>query len=149
ALGGSSTFGYGSNDNETYPSHLQARLNERCKSQRRYEVINLGIPHLTSTMIRELFIAEGIPLAPDVVVFYEGYNDSATTPGVLSVESIRNASRTGALMAKVYRSLVPAYRWVRDWSMSVLFVDNLVQTSQRSTPTQVAAYRSEQRLNQF
>lgn len=149
ALGASSTFGYGSNDNETYPSQLQARLNERCKSQQKFEVINLGIPHLTSSMIRELFIAEGVPLAPDVVTFYEGYNDSGTTPGVLSVESIREVSRTDGLLARVYRTLLPVYRWVRDWSMSLLFIDNMVQTSQRSTPQQVAAYRSNQRANGF
>jgi hypothetical protein len=149
ALGASSTFGYGSNDNETYPSQLQARLNERCKSQQKYEVINLGIPHLTSQMIHDLFIAEGVPLRPDVVTFYEGYNESATTPGVLSVESIRNTSHTEGHIAKVYRTLVPVYRWARDWSMSLLLIDNMVQTSQRSTLAQVAAYRSAQRTSGF
>jgi lysophospholipase L1-like esterase len=119
------------------------------KSQQKYEVINLGIPHLTSQMIHDLFIAEGVPLQPDVVTFYEGYNDSATTPGVLSVESIRNTSHTEGHIAKVYRTLVPVYRWARDWSMSLLFIDNMVQTSQRSTPAQVAAYRSAQRTSGF
>jgi hypothetical protein len=148
ALGGSSTFGFGSNDNETYPSQLQARLNERCK-QKKYEVINLGIPHLNSSMIRELFVAEGIPLKPDIVTFYEGYNDTSTNPGVVSVESVRDASRTNGLTGAAYRALIPVYRWIRDWSMSLLLVDNVLQRSTRSTPSQVAAYRSTDRVSKF
>ena len=37
-------------------------LNERCPDGPRYEVINLGIPHLTSAQIVSLFLAEGVPL---------------------------------------------------------------------------------------
>ncbi len=148
-LGGSSTFGLGSSDSETYPSQLQARLNQRCSLGKSYEVINLGIPHLTSPMIRALFMAEGVPLAPDVVTFYEGYNDTATNPGALTTEGLRDASRTNELIAAAYRRLVPIYRSVRDWSMTLLLLDNMVQTSQRSTPEQVSAYRSTRRAEEF
>jgi hypothetical protein len=67
-LGASSTFGYHDRDDETYPHYLQQMLNERCKSNA-YEVINLGIPHLTADNIYSLFIAEGLPLNPDIVTF--------------------------------------------------------------------------------
>jgi lysophospholipase L1-like esterase len=148
-LGASSTFGLGSRDNETYPSLLQDRLNSQCQSGLKYEVINLGIPHLNSQMIRELYIAEALPLAPDIVTFYEGYNDTASVPGALSVENIRNAARSGGFIAEVYRTLIPIYRNIREWSMALLLIDNAVQGSQRSTPEQVAAYRSEARVNEF
>jgi len=74
-LGASSTFGFYNRDNETYPYQLEKMLNERCKS-RRFEVINLGIPHSTSDQILAIFMAEALPLEPDIVTFYEGRNDS-------------------------------------------------------------------------
>ena len=45
-LGASSTFGYHNSDDRTYPAQLQDILTRRCPEQR-YEVLNLGIPHLT------------------------------------------------------------------------------------------------------
>jgi lysophospholipase L1-like esterase len=81
-LGASSTFGYYDADDETYPFYLEELLNQRCAGARRFEVINFGIPHATSKSILALFLAEGVPLDPDVVTFYEGRNDSvAWTPG--------------------------------------------------------------------
>jgi lysophospholipase L1-like esterase len=75
-LGASSTFGYRSRDDETYPVYLEQLLRERGDPARRFEVINLGIPHSNSTQIRNLFLAEGLALSPDVVTFYEGANDT-------------------------------------------------------------------------
>jgi len=74
-LGASSTFGFYNRDNETYPYQLEKMLNERCMSKR-FEVINLGIPHSTSDQILAIFMAEALPLEPDIVTFYEGRNDS-------------------------------------------------------------------------
>lgn len=74
-LGASSTFGYHSLDDETYPVVLQELLNERCE-QRRFEVINLAIPHLDSGQILALLVDAALPLDPDIVTFYEGVNDS-------------------------------------------------------------------------
>lgn len=72
-LGGSSTFGFGNRDDETYPHYLEAALN---RNGQRFEVINFGMPHATSDNIVALYFAEGIALRPDVVTFYEGANDS-------------------------------------------------------------------------
>jgi hypothetical protein len=74
-LGASSTFGYYSRDAYTYPVQLEGMLNK--SGVQEFEVINLGIPHLTATEIGALFEAEALPLQPDVVTFYEGNNDSA------------------------------------------------------------------------
>jgi lysophospholipase L1-like esterase len=88
-LGASSTFGYYNRDDETYPVYLEAELNERCQGSPAVEVINLGIPHQTSGNIVALFLAEALPLDPDVVTFYEGAND-----GSLLKDRVRAAART-------------------------------------------------------
>jgi lysophospholipase L1-like esterase len=76
-LGSSSTMGYYNRDTETYPHLLEAMLNEGCAAGARYEVINFAIPHATASSIAAMYLAEGVALAPDVVTFYEGRNDSA------------------------------------------------------------------------
>ena len=107
ALGASSTFGYHNADETTYPSLLERLLNERCMDGHRYEVINLGIPHLDSGQIASLFLHEGVPLQPDIVTFYEGINDS-------TIES-----ELGAPKDPSERSL-PSHvrRWVREHFLS-------------------------------
>jgi hypothetical protein len=75
-LGSSSTFGYFNKDDSTYPVYLERILNESYSGKLKFEVINVGIPHLTSAQILGLFSAEVIQLKPDIVTFYEGNNDS-------------------------------------------------------------------------
>jgi hypothetical protein len=75
-LGASSTFGYYNRDSETYPASLEEILNDNYPGEKHFEVINLGIPHLSAESIHALFVAEGIALNPDVVTFYEGNNDA-------------------------------------------------------------------------
>jgi lysophospholipase L1-like esterase len=75
-LGASSTFGYHDRDDETYPHYLEEDLNGRGAGAGRFEVINFGVPHATTSNILALFLAEGVPLRPDVVTFYEGANDA-------------------------------------------------------------------------
>ncbi len=50
-LGASSTFGFHNRDDQTYPRQLENLLNQEARGSTRYEVINLGIPHLTSDEI--------------------------------------------------------------------------------------------------
>lgn len=87
-LGASSTFGFHDHDDQTYPYYMEQMLNEALPSvnaQLRgsssntieaFEVINLGIPHLTSQQIYSLLVNEGLELDPDFVTFYEGINDT-------------------------------------------------------------------------
>ena len=75
-LGASSTFGYSDRDDETYPYYLEKDLNAQCARGPAFEVVNMGIPHLTSTEIKALFLNEALPANPDVVTYYEGQNDS-------------------------------------------------------------------------
>ncbi|MHC5065234.1 MAG: SGNH/GDSL hydrolase family protein, partial [Planctomycetota bacterium] len=129
-LGASSTFGFGSRDEETYPIYLEQMLNEECEAE--YEVINLGIPHLTSASILSLFEAEAVPLDPDVVTFYEGINDSSASATTFSVENMKHAVRH-SWVSTIYKPLIAIYRTTRDLSMFVLLVDNMLQSSDRST----------------
>lgn len=92
-LGASSTFGFKTRDDQTYPYLLEEALNEALRvpnpsnqtgtspgGTSKYEVINLGIPHMQSDQIYSLFLAEAVPLEPDIVIFYEGYNDASAGP---------------------------------------------------------------------
>lgn len=86
-LGASSTFGYYDRDHETYPHYLGRILNQTAAPGTRFEVINLGIPHLNAEQIHALFLAEAVPLDPDIVTFYEGVNDARLTDGVPGIRS--------------------------------------------------------------
>jgi lysophospholipase L1-like esterase len=81
-LGASSTFGFKTRDDQTYPYYLEEILNKANSDREisKYEVINLGIPHLRSDQIYSLFMAEAVPLEPDIVTFYEGYIDASSSP---------------------------------------------------------------------
>lgn len=121
ALGGSSTFGYGNRDPQTYPAQLEALLEQRCPDERRIEVINLGIPHQSSAQILALFRAEGLPLEPDVVTFYEGANDTVEVPVV--------ALRAGL---KRFEPLRQGLRFLRSHLLTLVFVDSLIDTKSRT-----------------
>ena len=74
-LGASSTFGFENRDDETYPYYLQKVL-DRIDGPGHFEVINFAVPHADTDAIVNMFLAEGVPLQPDVVTVYEGVNDS-------------------------------------------------------------------------
>jgi lysophospholipase L1-like esterase len=82
-LGASSTFGYHNRDDQTYPHYMQVSLNTARPEGDRFEVINLGIPHMDSDEIVSLFLNEAVPLRPDIVTFYEGWNDATKTADAL------------------------------------------------------------------
>ena len=110
ALGASSTFGFGNRDNETYPYLLEELLNQRidgktCHGFKHIEVINMAIPHLDSSELAELFVAEGLYYQPDVVTVYSGYNNT------------RGLGKNAALQ-----------RWSRHW-----LVINFVRVAQQQT----------------
>ena len=73
-LGASSTYGYHSRDDYTYPAQLQRMLDERAPG--RFEVLNLGLPMYTSSNILALLRGEGVDYGPDLVTLYAGYNDT-------------------------------------------------------------------------
>lgn len=122
-LGASSTFGFSDQDDETYPHYLQQELRERCAGDRRYEVFNLGIPHLKSDQILALFLTEALPLDPDLVTFYEGINDSWSS----SIVGVKKERRRDEIRRQVSQvaPLRRAFRWTRLHLVSVALVDAL------------------------
>jgi lysophospholipase L1-like esterase len=124
-LGSSSTFGYYDRDNETYPNYLEQKLNQDAEATGRFEVINLGIPHLHSEEILALFYAEAIPLQPDVVTFYEGVNDAARGNPIVKEGDRKNPTQRQNQTA--ITPLKAVYGMVRDNLITVAFMDSIRQ----------------------
>jgi hypothetical protein len=116
-LGASSTFGYHDPDDGTYPAILERILNERCPAGPHYEVVNLGIPHLTSTQIVSLFLAEAVPLRPDIVTFYEGINDSSPDESIGEVAVPKQRGVVSLARRWAREHLVSAFLF-HEWSSS-------------------------------
>lgn len=76
ALGGSSTFGFHNEDDETYPFYLQEMFRSGDRGSR-VEVINGGFPYYTSASIRSLLESEILKYDPDLVTLYTAYNDAS------------------------------------------------------------------------
>jgi lysophospholipase L1-like esterase len=71
-LGGSTTYGIGVPDTDTYPYLLQQELRSVVPD---VEVVNAGMVSGTTAEALALFTNRIIDLDPDVIVYYEGYND--------------------------------------------------------------------------
>jgi lysophospholipase L1-like esterase len=74
AVGDSCTYGGGS-ETDSYSALLAARLRLRAGPGRRYEVVNAGISGLNSELALRRLRTQVLPLAPDVVTLYIGWND--------------------------------------------------------------------------
>jgi lysophospholipase L1-like esterase len=125
-LGASSTFGFSDHDDETYPYYLEQLLNRQPFDHDRFEVINFGIPHLESGQILALFEAEALPLHPDVITYYEGVNDTWSSPVLFKKE----IASTGVVRKKLARSPAPrrVFWWVRDHFIAVSIADAFVKS---------------------
>jgi len=77
-LGGSTTFSGETNQN-TWPGHLQRLIDENL-SDKNIEIINAGKQGATTKFELNLLQKHLLKLEPDLVVMYDGWNDSATTP---------------------------------------------------------------------
>ena len=73
-LGGSSTYGDGVNDDQTYPVYLQRELAPFYKNLE-ITVINGGFRGKTIAETKELLRFLLLDFSPDILVFYEGHND--------------------------------------------------------------------------
>jgi len=73
-LGGSTTFGYGVNDDETIDAHMRRRLPTQFSGVC-VEVVNLALGGYDSYQDYERMRVDGTRLAPDLVVINSGIND--------------------------------------------------------------------------
>jgi lysophospholipase L1-like esterase len=70
-LGGSTTIGVESADNETYPAHLELLLN---KNTANYEVLNMGFGSKSLNFIKSLLFSEAYKYNPNIIIIYSNRN---------------------------------------------------------------------------
>lgn len=76
--GGSTTWGTGALlDEQTIPAQLESYLREQYDGNLQVEVINAGESGYVSTQELIFLVIEGVYLHPDLVIFYDGVNDTA------------------------------------------------------------------------
>ncbi len=83
-LGESTMYGYPYPSNATAPRFLRDRL-EAMFPERTIEVVNLGIPAVSSAVVLDL-LKEALDYQPDLIVIYSGHNEFYGTYGVASTE---------------------------------------------------------------
>jgi lysophospholipase L1-like esterase len=73
-LGGSTSHGWGVNDDQTIDAHMRSQLAAAYPS-RRFEVVNLGFDGYDSYQDFERLRSDGLRLQPDLVIVNSGIND--------------------------------------------------------------------------
>ena len=73
-LGGSTTFGWGVDDDGTIDAYMRAIVAERYPD-RVVEIVNLAFEGYDSYQLLERFRSDALPLSPDVVIVNSGVND--------------------------------------------------------------------------
>ena len=87
ALGDSTTFGLGVDDDQTWPAALERALRE--KTRRPFEVINAGVPGYTAFQGLCYLRDRGLSLDPDLVLATFGFNDAETWSSRSDFETAR------------------------------------------------------------
>lgn len=104
-VGGSSTFGNESPEDQTYPAHLERVLNDAGRVP--VEVINAGFPAYTSFQLLNLVRYELMDYQPDLLLFYEGFND--LNPNLTTLNYAEQEQRQPAWIRRLHGMLY--YRW--------------------------------------
>ena len=74
-MGGSSTFGFHNNDDDTYPFELEQLFKQQKLVNKKVEVVNAGFPYYNTGSIKSLLQNEILKLDPDLITIYSAYND--------------------------------------------------------------------------
>lgn len=74
ALGASTTYANYLSDEDTYPLLLEKELRSRLRTDA-IEVVNAGMTGATSAESMHRMFTDILPLHPDMLIYYEGYND--------------------------------------------------------------------------
>jgi lysophospholipase L1-like esterase len=75
-LGGSTTHGWGVEDDQTIDAHMRRLFAQRAPS-RRFEVVNLAFDAYDSNQLVERLVSDGTRLDPDFLIVNSGINDVA------------------------------------------------------------------------
>jgi lysophospholipase L1-like esterase len=113
ALGDSTTFGLGVNDEETWPAVLERMLRE--KTGRDVQVLNAGVPGYSAFQGLRYLREQGLSVHPDLVVATFGFNDADSWSARSDIETSRALAIQGweapLLHSRLYtglKGLVPA-----------------------------------------
>lgn len=90
-------------DDATWPAQLERVLQERYP-RARFEVVNAGIPGCRAEHTRVQLERRVLPLEPDLVIEYEGYNDLK--------QAIRETAKQQGLLATGRHHQSPAVLWL-------------------------------------
>ncbi len=111
AVGASSTYGINNPDDATWPAFLEEELRRRYGS--RVEVLNAGRPGYQLEDFLVLFPSQLIRYQPDIVLFYEGWNDTHLPVSAQVHHNVRRFntySRIGSWASWAYgRSMLYTY----------------------------------------
>jgi len=94
AVGGSTTFGDGVNDNETWPAYLQQKINQ-IELNLNIEVVNAGIQAGDSSDEFKLIKQKIVNFDPDLIIIYDGWNDSDNLDVSETIENWKNICELG------------------------------------------------------
>tara|TARA_B100000941_G_scaffold272775_1_gene232558 strand:- start:2705 stop:4111 length:1407 start_codon:yes stop_codon:yes gene_type:complete len=121
-LGASTTEGSNSNENNTYPQHLQRLINYEYQD---IQIINMGHSGYTPEDIYNLF-KFNLNLKPDIIIYFEGNGNGLDRKEVYSDESISistliNAIYKRLMIGRIIFNSVPN-------AMKNIYLNNQVET---------------------
>ena len=93
-VGGSTTFGVGTNGDETWPANLQKIINKEI-TEKKIEVINFGAYGAKSESEYILIKNKIISLNPDLIIMYDGWNDFQGIPVEKTIRSWESVCKLG------------------------------------------------------
>jgi lysophospholipase L1-like esterase len=103
SLGDSSTFGWGVEGSENYPTRLREELRRRHPGLA-VEVVNLGVCGYSSFQGKVLLEREGLAYRPDLVTISYGSNDWSRVPEPFDESYRRSAGWSGSARSLLHRS---------------------------------------------
>ena len=93
-VGGSTTFGRGENNDDTWPAYLQQIMNEKI-TNKNVEVINAGIQGADSNEELKLIEQKLIKFSPDLIIIYDGLNDYKHTDVDNTIQNWNHVCKLG------------------------------------------------------
>ena len=93
-VGGSTTYGVGTDAGETWPAHLQQIINEEIIGKK-IEVINAGLGGATSETEYSLIKNKIAALEPDLIIMYDGWNDYVYDVELKTVQNWESVCKLG------------------------------------------------------
>ncbi len=112
ALGASTTYGFGVEEEESYPLRLERVLNAGA-SPPRYQVINAGVPGYTSYQGLMFLRERGLALEPAVVLVDFGSNDAIRDGDIAVAIDRQRRSRGASPLEDLLLAKSALYRFVR------------------------------------